>query len=56
MQTRESMKRMGSARNWAVKRARVMTTFQHAINAWEYWRVTLGAVMMRRTERGWEAL
>lgn len=43
-----------TSRDYAVKRGKNITTFQHAIDAWRYWRAVLGATLLRRTRRGWE--
>lgn len=34
---------------FAVKRGRILTTFQHALAAYDYWKSTLGATLLERS-------
>lgn len=42
----------GKKAQFAVKRGRVLTTFQHVTAAFTYWRQTLGGVLLQRDQKG----
>lgn len=43
-------------RDWAVKRAKCITTFKSATAAWAYARVTLGATLLQWRAGRWATL
>lgn len=48
------MKTTTHPRDWAVKRAKSVTTFESFASAWRYAKVTLGATLLQRRVGRWE--